>query len=105
MHRNPAQIIFRSARSFTFGVELKFSGSHSINIVNLQLKLYGTAFGLFGTDDQGSDILSWVIWGSRVSLFVGYLSAFLGIGLGLLVGLMAGFLGKLVDEVLMRFTD
>ena len=102
---NPAQIIFSSQRSFTFGVELRFSGSQSINIDNLQLKLYGTAFGLFGTDDQGSDILSWVIWGSRVSLFVGYLSAFLGIGLGLLVGLMAGFLGKLVDEALMRFTD
>ncbi len=102
---NPAQIIFSSQKSFTFGVELRFSGSQSINIDNLQLKLYGTAFGLFGTDDQGSDILSWVIWGSRVSLFVGYLSAFLGIGLGLLVGLMAGFLGKLVDEALMRFTD
>ena len=102
---NPAQIIFSSLQNYTFAVQVTFTGPQSLNIDNLQLQLYGTAFGLFGTDDQGSDIFSWVVWGSRVSLFVGYIAAFLGIGIGLLVGLMAGFLGRLVDETLMRFTD
>jgi peptide/nickel transport system permease protein len=71
----------------------------------LQLRILGTAYGLLGTDNSGHDLWSQNVYGSRISLFVGLVAAGIGIGLGLVVGVLAGFLGRLVDEVLMRFTD
>ena len=58
-----------------------------------------------GTDDNERDILSRVIYGSRVSLEIGLVAAAASMGLGTLVGLLAGFWGGWKDEVLMRITD
>ncbi len=60
---------------------------------------------LWGTDNQGRDILSQFIWGSRIALIVGLSAALLGVGIGLIVGLVAGYVGAKTDIVLMRFTD
>lgn len=102
---NPSQVIFSAATSYSYGVQVTFYGHQTINIDNLQLQLYGSAWGLLGTDSSGYDVLTQTIYGSRISLFVGLLAAGIGIGLGLVIGLLAGFLGRFVDEVLMRFTD
>lgn len=59
----------------------------------------------FGTDDQGRDILSRIIYGSRVTLYVVVLVAVLAAPIGLLVGTVAGYIGGWVDAVLMRITD
>ncbi len=101
----PHQIIFSYPQSYSYGIEVTFNGPQRVNIDNLQLSLLGTAWGLLGTDNNGSDLYTKDIYGSRISLLVGLLAAGIGIGLGLLVGLMAGFLGRVVDETLMRFTD
>ena len=102
---DPAAVIFSTIQSYSFGIEVTFNGPAKVNIDSLQLKLLGTAFGVLGTDNAGNDLLSKDIYGSQISLMVGFLAAGIGISLGLLIGLMAGFLGKFVDEVLMRFTD
>ena len=101
----PAQIVFSSVANYTFGVRLMLKGPAQIDIGRLQLQLLGTAYGLLGTDQEGHDLWSQNVYGSRISLLVGLTATAIGISLGLVIGLLAGFLGKLVDEVLMRFTD
>ncbi|MEY2654606.1 MAG: hypothetical protein RLZZ524_1634 [Pseudomonadota bacterium] len=63
-----------------------------------------TAF-LLGTDDQGRDILSALMYGARISLVVGLASVALSVLIGVTLGLLAGFLGGWVDALLMRLCD
>jgi peptide/nickel transport system permease protein len=58
-----------------------------------------------GTDDAGKDVLTNLIYGSRVSLMVGFFAAFISLIIGGLVGLIAGFYGGQVENLLMRLTD
>ncbi|MFM6990023.1 MAG: ABC transporter permease, partial [Rhodoferax sp.] len=60
---------------------------------------------LLGTDDQGRDILSALIYGSRISLIVGLASVALSVAFGVAMGLLAGFRGGWVDSLLMRLCD
>ncbi len=65
----------------------------------------GTSKYLLGTDDQGRDILSALMYGSRVSLVVGAVSVALSVLIGVGLGLLAGYLGGWVDTLLMRLCD
>jgi peptide/nickel transport system permease protein len=60
---------------------------------------------LLGTDDQGRDILSTLMYGARISLAVGFISVMLSVLIGVSFGLLAGFLGGWVDHFLMRLCD
>src|SRR6266536_2856426 len=60
---------------------------------------------LFGTDQLGRDVLSRAIWGSRVSLGVGFSSVLITIVIGTAIGIAAGYGGGWIDGALMRFVD
>src|SRR5262249_59911188 len=60
---------------------------------------------LFGTDNVGRDVLSRVIWGTRVSLLAGFVSVALAVLAGSLLGLMAGYSGGRGDGLVMRVMD
>ena len=65
----------------------------------------GRATYVLGTDDQGRDILSALLYGARISLMVGLSSVVLSVLIGVTAGLAAGFIGGVVDAVLMRLCD
>jgi peptide/nickel transport system permease protein len=59
----------------------------------------------FGTTNQGMDVFSQLVWGTRVALLVGLVSAIGSVIIGTLIGLVAGYFGGWTDDVLMRLTD
>ncbi len=65
----------------------------------------GDARFTFGTDDQGRDILSALMYGARISLAVGFASVLLSVVIGVALGLIAGFYGGWIDAMLMRLCD
>ena len=65
----------------------------------------GTNGFLLGTDSTGRDLLVRVLYGARISLFVGIVTTLIATVLGVAVGLMAGYFGEIIDTVLARFTD
>ena len=58
-----------------------------------------------GTDDLGRDLLTRILYGGRISILIGILSAVVGTSLGALIGATSGYYGARLDNVLMRFTD
>jgi len=60
---------------------------------------------LLGTDNQGRDVLSAILYGSRISLAVGFISVALAMVIGIVVGLISGYFGGVIDAFFMRIAD
>jgi len=73
------------------------------NLMNAELPPGGPF--LMGTDSQGRDILSRVIYGARISLSIGLISQLLNSAIGILLGLTAGFIGRWWDDLVMAVTN
>lgn len=79
---------------------------YGINDQNLSLRLQAPSKDhLFGTDDFGRDILSRVIYGARISLWVGFFSVLGSVIVGSLLGIIAGYYGRWVDGIISRVFD
>ena len=65
----------------------------------------GSTKYLLGTDDQGRDLLSALMYGARISLFVGLASVMVSMAIGVSLGLLSGFVGGHVDAFIMRVCD
>ena len=81
----------------------------SLELINADLPPAWDARGdrrfLLGTDDQGRDILSTILYGTRASLLIGIASVLLAVTLGVTLGLWAGYAGGRIDSVIMRIAD
>jgi peptide/nickel transport system permease protein len=66
---------------------------------------YRTEFHLLGTDANGRDLLARLVYGSRISLSIGFAAMFVAVTIGILFGSLAGYFGGLADGVIMRFVD
>ncbi len=74
-----------------------------INLANVLAEPSKTHF--FGTDELGRDVFSRVIYGTRISIFVGFVAVGISVIIGLFFGLVSGYFGGLVDTLIMRFVD
>ncbi|WP_027550286.1 ABC transporter permease [Bradyrhizobium sp. Cp5.3] len=80
-----------------------------LQLLNSRISPLWTADGqspfLLGTDEQGRDVFSAILYGLRISLFVGVLGVLFSGALGILLGLTAGYFGGAVDGLIMRIAD
>lgn len=112
---DPSEIVFSKPANYVYDIQVSFLDDKqetigkipeaAIYIDHLDVRLYSTAYGPLGTDYQGRDIFAQFLYGARVSLMVGLLAAVLSVSIGLFVGIVSGYVGRTLDEVLMRFTD
>lgn len=81
----------------------------TLDLLNSELPGFWSSEGdpqfLLGTDDQGRDVLSTILYGSRISLSVGFASVIFAAVLGISLGLLSGYLGGTVDAVIMRIAE
>lgn len=81
----------------------------TLDLMNSRMPPYWEDYGqwpfLFGTDNQGGDVLSLILYGLRTSLLVGVLAVCVSVGLGTVLGLIAGYYGGLPGAIIMRAAD
>ena len=88
---------------FAKGEEYKFLGFIPMNRHLVTVENGGRLF-LLGTDINGRDVFSRILFGGRISLTIGFLALFISFPLGMIYGGVSGYLGGLVDNIMMRIS-
>ncbi|HEY8418786.1 MAG TPA: ABC transporter permease [Limnochordales bacterium] len=70
-----------------------------------RFQIPGRLHGLLGTDHLGADLWAQFVYGTRTSLLIGFVAAVIAVAVGTVVGIASGYLGRWVDELLMRVVD
>jgi len=104
------QTSFLRPANYSYTIEITFNDNKETTVYldNAYMILYGNTYGILGTDNDEAyprDIWSTLVYGTRVSLLVGILSALFGTMIGLFLGLVSGYMGGIIDEGIMRFAD
>jgi peptide/nickel transport system permease protein len=109
---NISQTVFPTTGTYTLTLQVQgvpkagsTTSSVSLNIAFISFYEQGNTYGLLGTDNNGRDVWSQLVWGSQVSLMIGILSGVGSVLLGTLAGLAAGYVGGISDEIISRVTD
>ncbi|WP_419787005.1 ABC transporter permease [Pseudodesulfovibrio sp.] len=83
-----------------------FIAPYDPNFINVDaLLLPPSTAHLLGTDALGRDVFARILFGGRVSLWVGFVAVGIATAIGLVLGLIAGYFGRVVDEIIMRGVD
>ncbi|SHN50763.1 ABC transporter permease [Desulfovibrio litoralis] len=82
-----------------------FISGYDPNDLTSHILLPPSAEHFLGTDALGRDVFARLLYGGRVSLWVGFVSVGISISIGIVLGLLSGFLGGIVDELIMRLVD
>jgi peptide/nickel transport system permease protein len=91
---------------FFIAIFAPFLSPYDYGKTDVSLKLKSPSFQHYlGTDQLGRDVFSRMLYGSQISLSVGFVAVGISILIGILVGAMAGYKGGWVDSLLMRFVD
>jgi len=88
-----------------FTAEAGEKGTAQLTLGESRFRIPGRLHGLLGTDHVGGDLWSQFVYGTRTSLIIGFVVAIIAVVLGTLVGIVSGYLGRWVDELLMRIVD
>jgi ABC-type dipeptide/oligopeptide/nickel transport system permease subunit len=108
------ETIFTGSGNYTYEFQLSVvdteeSSDLTMGVDNVQMILYGEAFGILGTSSfpevAPRDLWTMLLYGTRISFMIGLLTAVFSVLIGLVVGLVSGYVGGLIDEGLMRFAD
>jgi peptide/nickel transport system permease protein len=91
-------------RLFVRGTPYRFWGLFETNLHIVGVGDGGTLF-LLGTDSLGRDLLSRILYGSRISLTIGLVGVGMSFVLGLIIGAVSGYFGGLVDHLIQRFIE
>jgi len=80
------------------------------NVIGLEVKetkvqIEGVTFGLMGSDGEGRDVWSLLVWGTPIAFAIGVLSSIVSTAFGVIYGIISGYIGGKVDEVMMRIVD
>jgi peptide/nickel transport system permease protein len=91
---------------FFVAISAPYTSPYDPNEIDIKSSLQAPSKDhLLGTDQLGRDVLSRMIWGSRISLLVGFVAVGIATVIGIFFGALAGFYGKWIDSLIMRFVD
>lgn len=106
---NLAAELVNTPGEYRFILELTASageeGEALFTLGESRFRIPGQLHGLLGADHLGADLWSQFVYGTRTSLLIGFVVAAIAVCVGTLVGILSGYLGRWVDEILMRIVD